>query len=137
MNSTISSRPRPLITTLSEPYWTGLKSHKLLIQRCKSCLLLRHYPRPMCDACHSMQFDWKEVSGAGLIYSWTVCHHTFHPAFSDDAPYTLLTVQLEEGPRLVAPFRHSTPLNIRLGLPVRAGFEVIDKELTLPFFKPA
>jgi uncharacterized protein len=82
-----------------------------------------------------MQFDWKEVSGTGHIYSWTVCHHPFHPSFSGDSPYTLLTVQLEEGPRMLAPLRHSASLNIRLGLPVQIGYEIIDEYLTLPYFR--
>jgi uncharacterized OB-fold protein len=136
MNSVILSRPRPTITTLTEPYWAGLRAQKLLIQRCTNCLLFRHYPRPMCGDCNSMQSDWMEVSGSGHVYSWTVCYHPFHSGFSNEGPYTLLTVQLEEGPRMVAPLRHEVPLDIQLGIPVHIGFEFIDEELTLPCFRP-
>ena len=79
-------RPVPAPTHESARYWEGLKERKLLLQRCAACNRLRHYPRPMCDACHSMEYDWVEASGRGAVHSWTVTHHAFHHGFKFALP---------------------------------------------------
>ena len=55
------------------------------------------------------------------IHSWTITHHAFHPAFADELPYTLVTVDLEEGVRTLA--RYSSNDALKLGLPVLLHFE--------------
>lgn len=60
---------------------------------------MRHYPRLLCDKCYSDAFDWVAASGRGQIHSWTVSHHPYHPAFVTEVPYTLVMVDLAEGPR--------------------------------------
>ena len=30
---------------------------------------IRHYPRPVCDACYSMEVAWIEASGRGRVHS--------------------------------------------------------------------
>jgi len=97
--------PLPTPTPESAPYWEGLREGRLLLQKCSSCGKLRHYPRPVCDACFSMQCEWVQASGRGTIHSWTRTHHAFLPVFKQDAPYLLVTVDLEEGPRMNARLR--------------------------------
>ena len=41
----------PSMSPDTQFFWDGLKEHRLLIQRCRSCLTLRHPPRPMCPTC--------------------------------------------------------------------------------------
>ena len=41
--------PQP--TPDTQPYWDGLNAHRLRLQRCADCGKVRHYPRPVCDAC--------------------------------------------------------------------------------------
>jgi uncharacterized OB-fold protein len=79
---------------------------------------------------------WIDAAGHGRVHSWTVAHHAFHPAFKAELPYVLVTVDLPEGVRVLAPFRGSEVL-LRLELPVRLIFEDITPELTLPAFVPA
>ncbi|MGB3072036.1 MAG: Zn-ribbon domain-containing OB-fold protein [Ottowia sp.] len=98
-NSEAPARPSPSRTALSEPYWKGAEQGRLLLQKCASCGKVRHYPRLLCDSCYSDQAEWIEASGRGKVHSWTVCHHAFHPAFAPELPYTLVTVDLEEGVR--------------------------------------
>lgn len=64
--------------------------------------MLRHYPRYLCTACGSEGFGWTEASGAATLHSWTVLHHAFDPAFAREVPYTVVIVDLAEGPRLMA-----------------------------------
>jgi uncharacterized OB-fold protein len=66
-----------------------------------------------------------------------VAHHPYHPAFRQDLPYTLITADLAEGVRLLAPLRGAEPEALRLGQRLVLGFEDVDPGLTLPAFRLA
>ncbi len=127
----------PTPTPDSQPYWDGLNEHRLRLQRCADCGKVRHYPRPVCDACWSMNVDWIDASGRGTVHSWTITHYAFHPGFKGDLPYLLLTVDLEEGVRMNAQARGIDPATVRVGMPVRVDYETVKDGLTLPVFVPA
>ncbi len=97
--SEIPAKPVPTPTELSQPYWDGVAAGELRLQACAACGKLRHYPRLLCDACYSDEVRWHTASGRGTVHSWTVAHHPYHPAFVNELPYTLVLVDLEEGPR--------------------------------------
>ena len=97
--STPPSKPQVVSTAYSGPYWQGLVDGELLLQICSACGQVRHYPRLLCDRCYSDQVRWHAASGRGKIHSWTVAHHAYHPGFAAELPYTLVTVDLIEGPR--------------------------------------
>ncbi|MEQ8231143.1 MAG: OB-fold domain-containing protein [Gammaproteobacteria bacterium] len=130
--SRLPDKPRPEPTALSAPYWDGLRAHRLLLQRCSRCGQVRHYPRPVCDACYAMEYDWVEASRVGRVHSWTVCHHAFDPAFKAELPYVLVTVDLDEGVRVQAPLRGAGDDALRLDRAVAIDFEDVDETLTLP-----
>jgi len=136
MSAQLPDRPLPEPTPESQPYWEGLLAHRLRLQRCTECGMVRHYPRAMCAHCHSLNADWIDAAGHGVIHSWTIAHHAFHPAFKSELPYVLITVDLPEGVRALAPYR-GPPASLRLNLPVRLIFEDIGPTLTLPAFVPA
>ena len=132
MNDAIYDKPLPTPTRESKPFWDGLKAHKLILQRCVQCKKVRHYPRPMCDACHSMACEWFEASGQGKVHSWAVNHHAFHPAFKRDTPYVVVTIDLEEGVRMIAPLEENDASLLSLGLALRVTFDDTNDEFTLP-----
>jgi uncharacterized OB-fold protein len=123
--------PEP--TPHSARYWEGLNEHRLLLQQCPHCGKVRHYPQPMCPACHSMEITWIEASGRGTVHSWTMTHHAFHPGVRDELPYLLATVDLEEGVRMNAQLRGVPPEDMRIGLPVHVAFDTVKEGLTLPY----
>ncbi len=131
------AKPVPSPTTDTQPYWDGLNAGRLRLQRCADCGKVRHYPRPVCDACFSMNVAWVDASGNGRVHSWTVTHHAFHPGFKPNLPYTLVTVDLDEGVRMQAQLRGLDPRELRVGLMVRVAFEQATEGLTLPMFVPA
>jgi uncharacterized OB-fold protein len=126
------TKPLPHPTADTQPYWDGLNEGKLLLQTCGDCGKVRHYPQPVCDACWSMAATWVEASGSGTVHSWTVTHHAFHPGFKAELPYALVTVDLAEGVRVNARLRGLEPGELRVGLPVRIGFEEVTPGVTLP-----
>ena len=129
MNQTIA-RPVPPPSALSAPYWEAAAAGRLMIQRCGDCGLLRHYPRLLCNSCYSTAVDWVEASGRGAIHSWTVVHHAYHPSFAADLPYTLVTVDLQEGVRALGRWRGATPA---IGQKVVGRFEARADGIDLVF----
>lgn len=131
MNETMKPAPHP--SPLTQPYWDGAAAGVLRVQQCAGCGKLRHYPRYLCDACHSFDVTWKDCTGLGTVHSWTVAHHAFHPGFKEDLPYTLVVVEMEEGVRTLGRFDGD---GLRVGLRVRIGFAEGAGGFALPVFAP-
>jgi uncharacterized OB-fold protein len=127
-------RPRPAITQDNAFFFEGAKQHRLLIQRCASCGLLRHPPEPMCPSCQSLEWDTVEASGRGSVYSFVVNHYPQVEAF--DYPLVVALVELEEGTRLVSNLVGVDPEDVAVGMAVEVEFVDFDPDLTLPQFRP-
>ena len=125
------SRPSPQISDVSRPYWEAAAEGRLVLQCCAACGKFRHYPRLLCDHCYSTAVNWKTASGHGSIHSWTVAHHAFHPAFKDELPYVLVTVDLDEGVRALGRWRGEALLQI--GQKVSGAFDVREGSTDLVF----
>jgi uncharacterized OB-fold protein len=132
----LTSLPTPAPDHDSAPFWDGCRENRLLLQRCTSCGRFRYPPRPVCPFCRSFEAEWTQASGRGRLYSWTVAHHPVHPALKDRVPYTLLLVELEEGPRMVSVLaQDGAPTDLAAGEPLEAVFLSVDDETVLPYFR--
>ena len=105
----ISARPMPEPSALTQAYWDGIAAGEIRLQCCDGCGALRHYPRLLCNRCYSDTYHWIAASGRGHVQSWTVAHHPYHAAFVTEVPFTLVIVDLEEGPRAMGRWRGNTP----------------------------
>ena len=77
--------------------------------------------------------EWKQASGRGVISTWTAVHKAWFPAFAAEAPYNVIQVELDEGPRLTSNLvGGGTP---QVGQRVEVVFDDVDSELTLPRFR--
>ncbi len=85
----------------SQFYWDGLTREQLLLQECGICHKRRFPPMPSCPYCGAVETLVREASG-GTVYSWVTVHRAFQPAFAAEVPYTLATVDLDGGGRMVA-----------------------------------
>ena len=107
----------------SAQYREGLAKGELLLARCVDCDHRRLPPRLACPSCGSRRpARWERASGRGRIWS----HVTFHKRYlpdGPDVPYTVVLVELEEGPRVIAAVTGFDDLELRVGLPVRARLE--------------
>jgi uncharacterized OB-fold protein len=123
------------------PFWQGTARGELLVQTCTDCGRRRLPPRPMCPACRSLRLEWVALSGRGTIWSFVIAHPPLLPAYQALAPYNVVTVALDEEPRLrlvgnlVAradgPINEVDPSTIRIGEPVRAVFQPVE-DVCLP-----
>jgi uncharacterized OB-fold protein len=118
---TMPDKPQVHPSPLSQAYWNGAAEGRLVIQKCAACGKLRHYPRLLCDNCYSDAVEWQPASGRGKVHSWTVCHHAFHPGFAAELPYTLVTVDLEEGVRALGRWQGGA---FKIGTRVQARFQL-------------
>lgn len=128
-------RPRPALTHDNAFFFEGATRGELLIQRCSSCGVLRHPPRPACPECRSLEWDTVRSTGRGTVFSYVVVHHPQVPSF--DYPLSIAVVELEEGTRLVADLIGVDPGHVAIGMPVVVEMVAVDDELTLPMFRPA
>lgn len=127
-------RPRPAINLDNQFWFDAAKEHRLVIQRCADCGVLRHPPGPACPHCQSFNWDTVEASGDATVYSFVVAHHPPHPAF--DYPLLIAVVELAEGTRLITNLVGVSPADVTIGMPVRLEWLDADPELTLPVFRP-
>ena len=106
---------------LSGPYWAGAEQGQLVVQQCDRCGTLRHYPRILCHVCYS--FDWTPypASHNGSVYSWTVTHQVFDASVTSEVPYTLVTVTMQDGVRVLG--RIAPDVQLRPDLAVELTFE--------------
>ena len=131
--ASLPPKPSPQTSELARPYWEAVAQGKLVLQSCSGCGKVRHYPRLLCDACYSDAVTWLPSKASGTIHSWTVAHHAFHPAFAPELPYTLVTVDLDEGVRALGRWHSDAAMSI--GLPVQGVFEAREGGMDL-VFKP-
>ena len=128
-------RPIPTRTELSQGFWDAIENESLAIQCCTACGVLRHYPQPLCPICHSAQSDWQTVSGRGHIYSYTIAHRAFHPAWKDHVPYVIATIELDEGVRMVCDLLDVDPETVAIDQRVEVRFQNFPGQGVMPRFE--
>ena len=116
-------------------FWDGVNAGALLLQRCHDCHQLRHPPAPMCPACGSLRWHTEAAGGRGKVHSWVIPHDPVPPGF--EAPYVVVLVELDEGPRLVSHLVGVDPGDVRSELAVEVCFEEVAEGVHLHRFRPA
>ena len=125
---------RPSVSPDTAFFWDGLKEHRLLIQRCASCGLLRHPPRPMCPACNSLDWDTVESSGRGTVHSFVMPQHPKFPFM--DYPYIVALIDLAEGVRIISNLIDIDPDDALIDMPVEVCFTEFAEDFVLHQFRP-
>jgi 3-oxo-4,17-pregnadiene-20-carboxyl-CoA hydratase alpha subunit len=131
------ARPVPAITPEMAPFWDAARRHELVAQRCLDCGAYRFPAREVCSRCLSHKVEWVRVAGTGRVFSIAIMHQADHPWFAAHVPYAVVVVELDEGTRMLSTVVGLEPHAIRIGMPVRVGFEDVTPEVSLPVFRPA
>lgn len=127
--------PPPTPTGTSTPFWEACAAGRFTLQHCLDCAHWVFYPRQMCPFCWSERLEWRAASGRGTVRSFTVIHRPGHPAWRVAVPYTVVVLDLEEGPRMLTALVDVEPADVRVGLPVEVTLRHVGDH-TLPFFRP-
>jgi uncharacterized OB-fold protein len=96
-------KPRPSIDHDNEAFFEGLKQHKFLVWKCKSCTCgSAYWPKAYCQTRENEPFaedmHWVESSGKGKIFAFNIHQMAFNPGFKEEIPYYYALVELDEGP---------------------------------------
>jgi uncharacterized OB-fold protein len=123
-------------TPEAEPLWEGLGEGILRLQRCGNCHRLRFPPIASCPYCSQPDGEWEEVEPRGHLYSWVTTHIPFDDSLADQLPYTVVTLELDSGPKMFARLTDFDPDELRAGMALEGYFH---PEEGLPFlrFRPA
>jgi hypothetical protein len=131
----LTGRAIPMPTAESEPFWSGLRAGKLVIQHCEACSSFHHEPIISCPSCTTNTLSWVEVPPVGTVYTFCICELAFGPGLS--TPYVPALVQIDDAPgvRLVTNIIDCPPSDVQIGMRV-AGRFASDPERALLFFTP-
>ncbi|NMG77104.1 OB-fold domain-containing protein [Aromatoleum diolicum] len=124
------NKPMPAYTEISRPFWSALKEGKIVIPHCTACGHWIFYPRRHCNRCFSHAVEWREVSGAGQVYSYTIARIPTLPDFADEMPQKLAVVELDEGVRINTTLVGLAEDEIRVGMRVKPVFDTVRKDGT-------
>ena len=78
-------------------YNEALKKDKLLGLKCKECGTVNVPPKMVCGQCTSLDMEVVELSGKGSIQTFTTVF-VAPEGREAEAPYTVVMVELDEGP---------------------------------------
>ena len=125
----------PRVSPEAAEFFAGTVRGELRIQRCLECGLHHHYPRLACPHCGSDSLEWITASGLGTVYSFTVIRQQGIPPFSEQVPFVVALVDLEEmGARFVAQLPRVAPGDCEIGMSVRASFRPASDEVAFVEF---
>ena len=127
------SRILPNPTALSQPYWDGCSEGVLRLQQCGECMRFQFYPRSICSHCQSTRLEWQDVSGRGVLTSYTVVQRGISDAYP--TPYIVALIELAEGPQMMSSVTGAAPENLWVGAPVAVGFEAWSQDIHMPVFR--
>lgn len=128
----LAKRVRPTVSKDTEFFWEGTKLGELRIQQ-RPDGTLQHPPVPALWKDHTEQTDYVVASGRGTVFSFVVHHAPKVPG--RQVPYVVALVELEEGVRMLGELRGIDPAEVEVGLPVEVGFQQLDDDNTVPYWK--
>lgn len=120
----------------TEPFWRAAQSDRLVAPQCQSCGTFRMPPTPFCPSCQSKDVDWPELTGRGVIFSFSVVHG--YPGLPDIVLIPAV-VDLPDAPgaRLVTNVVDVDPTEVRIGDGVEVLFSPIADGWKIPLFRLA
>jgi uncharacterized OB-fold protein len=134
--SQTATKPVPVPDEISAPFFKGAREGKLMLQHCSGCERWSFPVRERCPHCFAARLEWRQASGRGTLYTFTVMHQVMNPGFASAVPYNLAQVDLEEGVRMVSNVVGIRNDALRVGMKLEAVFEDVGESVSLPKFRP-
>jgi uncharacterized OB-fold protein len=112
----------------SARYWREIpQRYRLEVGKCRGCGKAFFPPRMVCDQCGSREFETVRAKDEGTILTHTVIR--VPPSeLSDEAPYAVGIVELDEGPRITTQIADCDFDELAVGKRVRIEFRKISEE---------
>ncbi|TRW78853.1 acyl dehydratase [Mycolicibacterium sp. 018/SC-01/001] len=131
-------RPMPVKTPTTAPFWDALAEHRVMIQYSPSSQTYVFYPRVRAPRTLADDLEWREISGMGTLYSYTIARRPVGPHFADAVPQILAIVEWDEGPRFSTELADVEAADIQIGMRVRPIFcDYPERGVTMLRYAPA
>lgn len=132
------TKPMPIPTPTTKPFWDGLAEHKIRIQYSPSSDRYVFYPRVLAPGTLADDLQWREISGTASLYTFTVAYRPVAPHFAGDVPQVLAVAQWDEGPRFSTEIVNVDPADVRVGMRLRPVFSDYPEDgVTMLRYEPA
>lgn len=130
------SKPLPVESVETKPYWDACREERLIIQRCSKCGSRQFPYRAFCSQCWSVELAAVDSPGTGSVWTYTVIRRSKAPGFAADVPYTVALVELDEGVKLLTNIVNCSPDDVAIGMRVRVTFVDTNVGWKVPVFEP-
>ena len=120
----------PTVYPETKAFWDAAGEGRLLVKQCDDCSEHHHYPRDACPFCGSERLQWRQASGKGTIYSFSVMRRA-------EVPYIIAYVTLAEGPTMMSNIVDADADAVRIGQAVKLKFSASEGGPPMPVFTPA
>ena len=134
----VPPKPMPEPTPATQPFWDALGRHTVVIQYSPSSDQYVFYPRVLAPGTLADDLEWREISGMGTLYTFTISDRPTAPPWADSLPQLLAVVEWDEGPRLSTEMVNVDPGDLFVGMRVKPVFcDYPDDDITLLRYEPA
>ena len=120
----------PVVNAETKMFWEAAREGRFLVPFCSACGKAHWYPRAICPFCASDKIEWRNASGKGTIYTFSVMRRA-------KDPYAIAHVTLAEGPTMLTNIVDCDFDKLKIGQPVTVVFQETDGGPPAPMFKPA
>jgi uncharacterized protein len=120
----------PVVNSETEAFFAAARQGRFMIPVCTACGKAHWYPRAICPFCSSDKVEWREASGKGTIYTFSVMRRV-------KEPYAIAHVTLAEGPTMLTNIVDCDLDTVCIGQPVAVVFKETENGPPVPMFKPA
>jgi uncharacterized OB-fold protein len=116
-------------------FWEGARQGKFMLQYCTETGRYQHFPRPVSVFTGRKTVEWRETSGTGTVYSWTVTRSAW-PGNEERVPYICAYVDLDEGVRFLCNLVDCSEDEVHIGMRVAVRWDQMTDEIRYPDFAP-
>jgi uncharacterized OB-fold protein len=119
----------PVVTVETQAFWDAARNGLFLVPFCGACAKAHWYPRLICPFCASEKIEWRQASGKGVIYTFSVMRRV-------KEPYAIAHVTLAEGPTMLTNIVDCDFDKLAVGQPVAVVFNETENGPPVPMFRP-
>ena len=135
LNSTLDvTRGDPKPRTYSRAFWDATRDKKFLLQYDPRNGRYQFFPRPA-SIVDGGPVEWREVSGRGVLFSYTIVHRA-PPPFRGHEPFAIGLVTLEEGVNVMSDIIGCQRNDLKIGMPMRLAWAPLPSGAHQPLFEP-
>ena len=128
-------RPAPAALTISQPFWDATRDKRLMLQFDPRSGKYQFFPRPVSIYDGMRPLEWREASGEGEIFSFTIAERA-RPPFQGHEPFAMGIVTLKENVNMMANVINCSREELRVGLAVKVCWLPLPEGMHLPAFEP-